>query len=840
MKQTWRKILLVFVLAFAVLAPTSAVFATGGKPDVVKTTDGFYIDKTKGSISGYEGTAVDLVIPETLEGVKVVRIEGPGAAGPGMGVFEGKGLKSVTLPKNLKEIGAEAFQNNEITEINGGENLEKIERGAFQNNKIAKVELSNTITEIGREAFDNNPLASIKLSTGLETLGEKAFFSSSNIAQKIDIPSSIKYITYLEGTEKTEAATKTNTNEFFRQLYRRSVFPGAATLSLLDPYTIDSNGIITAYHGSEEKLEIPSKVNGITVTGIGDGAFKEKKITQIEIPDTVTSIGKEAFAINRLESVKLSKNLVSIGEKAFAPANPKDETNPVFTVTIPLSLTEVKYSTTTQNVTKKVNEETVAKALADHEVFPSKTKFIVERTFEFDANAQTIKGYNAKSTEVKIPEKIDGVIVKIIGAKALKEKAITKLTFESGVVEIGDNAFEGNRIESVEIPASVVMIGKSAFQDNPLKTIKLNNTLTTIGELAFAPADPAKDAENVVEVIVPRTLAKITHKDGDKAVNVSTMLDELANYNVFAKNAKVKVADGVKSAKRISGIDRYASAVEVSKEVYTTSDTVILASGETFPDALTASYLADYEEAPILLTRKAAVPKVVLDELERLETKNVIIVGGEATISRDVIDELDDYGVLRIAGDDRTLTSIEIAKHVMKESEKTVLTHVFVTDGRNFPDSLTTGVYAMQEKMPILLVGTTLDKATTDFLKEVKATNAVVVGGVNSVSLDISKGLEASVFVNRIQGPDRYETAVRMAERYAGTPTTAVITSGENYPDALVAATLANEEGAPLLLTRKAEMSNTVTNYLKSKGILKGIVIGGPSSVEDKVLDFFK
>ncbi|MFP3441662.1 cell wall-binding repeat-containing protein, partial [Pantoea sp. SIMBA_133] len=52
---------------------------------------------------------------------------------------------------------------------------------------------------------------------------------------------------------------------------------------------------------------------------------------------------------------------------------------------------------------------------------------------------------------------------------------------------------------------------------------------------------------------------------------------------------------------RISGKDRYKTAIEVSKAGWEKSDTVVLARGDEYPDALAGAPLAYKYDAPILL-----------------------------------------------------------------------------------------------------------------------------------------------------------------------------------------------------------------------------------------------
>ncbi|MCM1286508.1 MAG: leucine-rich repeat protein, partial [Bacteroides sp.] len=82
-------------------------------------------------------------------------------------------------------------------------------------------------------------------------------------------------------------------------------------------FEIDSNGIITKYNGDNSYLSIPETINGITVNGIGNQAFRFKKIVILKMPDTLESIDFKAFSgVHGLERI-IGGTLKKIGEFAF-------------------------------------------------------------------------------------------------------------------------------------------------------------------------------------------------------------------------------------------------------------------------------------------------------------------------------------------------------------------------------------------------------------------------------------------------------------------------------------------------------------------------------------------
>ena len=105
------------------------------------------------------------------------------------------------------------------------------------------------------------------------------------------------------------------------------------------------------------------------------------------------------------------------------------------------------------------------------------------------------------------------------------------------------------------------------------------------------------------------------------------------------------------NSRRISGADRYETAREVSRvfhEDHRGVRIVALASGEDFPDALALGpnmSRADegFPSGPVLLTRRDSLPTPTAEELQRLRPCELVIVGGTAAISDEVVLEADGF-----------------------------------------------------------------------------------------------------------------------------------------------------------------------------------------------------
>ncbi len=97
---------------------------------------------------------------------------------------------------------------------------------------------------------------------------------------------------------------------------------------------------------------------------------------------------------------------------------------------------------------------------------------------------------------------------------------------------------------------------------------------------------------------------------------------------------------------RVGGNNRYETAMKVAANWPTVRSSgklrsVIIASGQNFPDALSSSYLSQRTDSPILLTMRDQLPSDTLDFLKRHFVEEVFIVGGEQAVSAAVQKQLE-------------------------------------------------------------------------------------------------------------------------------------------------------------------------------------------------------
>lgn len=283
---------------------------------------------------------------------------------------------------------------------------------------------------------------------------------------------------------------------------------------------------------------------------------------------------------------------------------------------------------------------------------------------------------------------------------------------------------------------------------------------------------------------------------------------------------------------RYGGNDRYETSIEVSKNHYETSDNVILVSGEVFADSLAAASLSKLYKAPILLSTKNAIPKLVLDEITRLGAKKVIIVGGEKSISDASLESLNNLETERVSGLNRFETAKEIAEVVLSANKSKSIIIVSGEDSK-FADALSSGTASFIKDAPIVFANKTNNEELIKFIEKNKLDEIFIIGGENSVNKDLDKAIKEKVnSVIRISGADRYQTALKVYDTFTPETKDIILTSGEVFADALVASGILNTDTLPIILTDKNNTNNNVINFIEEKAIESITIVGGENSVK--------
>jgi putative cell wall-binding protein len=271
--------------------------------------------------------------------------------------------------------------------------------------------------------------------------------------------------------------------------------------------------------------------------------------------------------------------------------------------------------------------------------------------------------------------------------------------------------------------------------------------------------------------------------------------------------------------------------------------TVVLATGEGFADALAGGPVAAELGGPVLLTGSDHMPSSVLDELVRLAPQRILLLGGTAAITDDVLDTVEratGLAVERIAGSSRYDTAAAAAMAAFGNP----VDRVYVATGTGFADALAGGAAAAAHGSPVLLVQPDrVPAATAEALAALSPDEVVVLGGTDAIGDAVADQLGdlTGASVTRLAGDDRYATAAAVALATITDDAPIVfIAAGGDYPDALTGVPPAGESSAPLLLVAHDRVPDTTAAALAQLGPRRFVVLGGEAAVGDAVIDHLR
>ena len=250
-----------------------------------------------------------------------------------------------------------------------------------------------------------------------------------------------------------------------------AVCAGAETYGDLEYSVLDDGTVeITDYNGSAKTVDIPEKINGKSVTSIGDCAFRYcTSLKSITIPNSVMEIGSSAFSgCSSLTSITIPNSVTNIGDSTFWGCS---------------SLTAIYVAVDNKNYTS-VNGVLFNKDKTALICYPAgKT----DKSYNITNSVTSIGDYAFNGCSSLTSVTIPNSVTEIGGSAFVGCASLKSITMPNSVTSIGDMVFyKCSSLTSITIPDSVTSIGSSAFSDcSKLRSITIPNSVTSIGAWAF-------------------------------------------------------------------------------------------------------------------------------------------------------------------------------------------------------------------------------------------------------------------------------------------------------------------------------------------------------------------
>lgn len=259
----------------------------------------YEIKDTTVTITGYNGVALDLILPKKVEGLFVQTI--------GRNSFENSNVTSVIIPSTVEVIGSQAFKGSQISSVlfESVSLLHTLEKEAFQNAKnLDSFELPTSVVFIGESVFQNSGLTHISIDphSELQTIQNLAF--SDTLLQSFYVPKTVTVLSGLAFIGSLQLVNFQIDPENISFLYQEgSIFS-------YDMKRLIAHLSAVSYMG---QYNIP-----VGVESIGWSAFAYSQYTNIVIPNTVTEISSHAFAYTtHLQSIRIPKSVTNAGYYLF-------------------------------------------------------------------------------------------------------------------------------------------------------------------------------------------------------------------------------------------------------------------------------------------------------------------------------------------------------------------------------------------------------------------------------------------------------------------------------------------------------------------------------------------
>lgn len=433
-------------------------------------------DQGEAIISSWRGKDTKLVIPEKIEGHKVVGI------GDGAFAFK-KTLTSIKLPSTLRSIGKEAFQGcYTLSALTLPKALISIGDGAFNYcDALKNLTLPLSLKEIGVNPFESCKQLRLQVSAAHPAfavadgvLYDKSMktllvYPRALTLQKYSIPEGTEYIADIAFSSNKELAELTiplsltgmGANPFTMKSRTEFVIaPDHPVFECVDEVLFDKLQKKLIYYPtsifSSNDYAIPQ---GTEI--VGDLAFAYSNLVNITIPDSVKTIGAQAFSsCSSLPALLLPDSVTSIGDGAFSYCKS------LVSISIPATVT-------------KLGDEVFSNCAALSSVeLPDGLTLIPKGMFDSCSALQSLA----------IPAGVTAIGDSTFAYCA----SLTRIALPLGLTSIGSIAFyKCTALQSVEIPQGVTSIGAIAFYGcAALQSITIPGSVTEIGVKAFLNCSP--------------------------------------------------------------------------------------------------------------------------------------------------------------------------------------------------------------------------------------------------------------------------------------------------------------------------------------------------------------
>lgn len=417
-------------------------------------------------------------------------------------------LEKLNFPEKLTSVGDNAFRSCLSLELDNLPNsLLYVGREAFCDVPLKALKLDRKV-EMGAYAFSNTPITEIEMATPCDSIREGTFSDCPNLT-KITIGEGLKYIGY--GAFSNSPVKEANLPSTLRDISSYAFLGYSSYCPFINDIQPENHiryiGKV-AYLCVDRDLEEYTIKEG-TVT-LADNLFESWQGTTFHIPASVEQIGNKAFAGTPIKTLPEMPGLKRIGDEAFYGCKNLKK------LTIPETVEYIGgrafygcsniWSLTYNAINAECGSFMESNASLEKIVIGDKVRRLPRGIFS-----------GKEFTEVALPsclERIDDYAFS--GCENL-----TTINLSDSIRYIGDNAFYGcSSLKNIHWSLRLTTIGERAFGATALETISLPEGVTSVGSQAFYYSRLAKTVyiPSTVNVDETERAYDLQLKDGNNCV----------------------------------------------------------------------------------------------------------------------------------------------------------------------------------------------------------------------------------------------------------------------------------------------------------------------------------
>lgn len=553
-----------------------------------------------------------------------------------------------------------------------------------------------------------------------------------------------------------------------------------------------SNAKIVGYESLTPNLVIPSSIEGLSVIGLGDmvmgGAIipnstfsGAKELESVVLPDSMAILSGMDFSdCTNLKQVSLGSGIKYIGMSTFSNCTSLESIN-----------------------------------------IPDTCKVIGQAAFMSCASLGS----------VHLPAGITQLAAGVFGSCS----ALTSIDIPSGVIEIGGGCFDGDGLKTIRLPKGLKTVANTAFRSCPLEWAYVPSSVKKIGDEAF-------DSSVLILADSGSSEARYWARRNSNAY-IAGSLDDYSKQGYISRLDFTGHEHKPEVTLRNSNYDEFPleyATVEYRNNINAGTATCIVTSNvvkgkQELEFEINKVSMSDVTIAPIdqqLYHGQVIRPKVKasLGDYDLIEgvdftcaydtssytSSGKITVSGKGNFKNDKTVWFDVKGApVTISFESNGGSSV--APYVA-EYGKTYGVWQYVDNNKPTNGN---GRFVGWFKDPGL-------KLPWDYYTDAPTSDMTVYAE-----------WDFAVNVHRFAGSTRYETAEYIVNQF-GAFDKLVLVSGENYPDALSASALAGALNAPIALTPHNYLSSSPWWLIKKHQPKEIVVVGGPSAINDYVLNSVK